>query len=314
MKRASSFFAVISLLAAPILAQGDDLEPWFNGTLLSAGAGVGTEGGLSAFPVIDVKSTFGAYNNDWAAEKKDGSLEVSGDIWLGYGIGKIISLEAIPGILYTKNKDVSSVGIQDLPLFLGVKLLNDVQGGFSPDIKLRIRHVLPLAKYENLDASKNGTDAIGSGSQKIGLDMIIQKRFKVGTSSYLRSRINFGGIIFTSKVAINGITSYGGDANSQGLLTPGKSLYAGFSLEYLIAHNWGFGIDAHYSLSYADRFTGNSVAAVGKAEKSQKIVVSPQFQYSVTEDFGLVLGGHVTIAGQNTSRGAGGTLALSYTF
>ncbi len=314
MRTTCSFLAVILLLAAPVFAQEDNLEPWFTGSLLSAGAGVGSEGGLAAFPVISVESIFGTYKNDWSAEKVDNRLEISGDLWLGYGIGKYISIEAIPGMLYTKNKEINAVGINDLPLFLGVKLLNDAQGGFTPDVKFRIRHVVPLGKYENLDASKNGADGIGSGSQKLGFDLIVQKRLQLGDSSYLRPRINFGGIAYASKVALNGISSYGGDTNTQGHLDPGKSLYGSFSLEYLIGHNWGFALDTLYTLKFADKFNGNSVAAVGSSESSQKITVSPQFQYSATEDFGLVLGGHMVVAGKNASRSAGGTLALSYSF
>ena len=132
------------------------------------------------------------------------------------GLTDTMDLQLLFQDIYQIQGGESSNQIGDTSVRLAFQMLEDRHdGGWVPDLMFFARESFPTGRYEQLDPELKGTDASGSGAYATSLGVNVQKVLLPSDLHQLRLRLNLS-FQFPSGVAVRGLSSYGGSAETAG--------------------------------------------------------------------------------------------------
>jgi hypothetical protein len=288
--------------------------PWLTGSLLAPSGHTTAPGGISISPTLTYSDGFGIYDSHRhkistiESDTFNPSIDFSYGLtpWMDVGLG-------IPYVFNSKNGE-SDHGLSDIKLKVGFQAMNAVAGSWVPDVKFTLAEVLPTGKYQRLDPVRNGTDAAGAGSYQTSLTMTVQKMWHLANDHFLRGRLGLGYNV-PSHVNVHGVNAYGGAANTEIRVKPGKTFTADLGAEYTLNQNWAAAMDFSYSSESKNRFTGS--AGTGgdvsiSTPSSDSFSMAPAIEYNFNEDLGVIAGVWFTISGRDSRDFVSGVVSLSY--
>lgn len=313
MTTARAVRVLMALLAlsssmTPATAQDDgddDKPPWFTGPLLVPGAQVVGAGGLYFQPYFYVGEGLGIYNNGLSARRTAVEKTLNLQLATAYGITERFEVQVEAQVLWNGDNGESDAGAGDTQLELHYALADDDPDGWMPAVRADYVQIFPTGEFENLDASRNGTDARGSGSFAPTFQLNFMKTFHLGGDHFFRPDVSLIASVPLDG-QVHGLNVYGGGDGTDGTVHPGNAVTAYVSGEYSLTRHWAIGFDSTYTYVDATHFTGNpgvnpdgTPAEVG-VNSSYQITLSPQLEYNFDGHQGLVMGPWFTVVGKGS--------------
>ncbi|PCI76458.1 hypothetical protein COB21_04305 [Candidatus Aerophobetes bacterium] len=287
---------------------------WFTGPLLSP-TPINMEPGHPAIePFVTFGSSYGNYDNNWNLQRNGNEWFINPYLDVQFGITNRIGVEFLGSFISNFKQGVSSTRMQDSVILLGFQVANDIKDSWMPDIRVDLQQVFPTGNYRHLDPDNLGVDSTGQGAFQTGTLLIVQKQFypKMGRISVEAST----GCLFAADVKIQGLSAYGGGANTDGKVHPGPTLATFFSVEYSISRQWGCGFDSVYTYQGKSTFDGNTGGpsiVVGFPSSSQ-FALAPFVEHTFSSNMGILIGSWCTVGGRNARAFASGYFSFLYLF
>ncbi|MFI5333973.1 MAG: hypothetical protein ACHQT8_02255 [Chlamydiales bacterium] len=322
MKRLLALFLLL-----PILARGEEYpapttaneveEFWSTGTLLSPFAYVTPKGYIDVEPMLFVTRTNGRYDRNWRAQDAPKAVNVNALLVVQIGITDRIDFQIIPDAFYNHIQGTSSTNFGDLPLGFDFQLLSEKKGEWWPAIKFSIIEIFPTGKYQRLDPKKNGTDVTGLGAYATVPFLVFSKRVNLPKPYSLNTYFTLE-YLFAPPVHVRGYNTYGGGFGTRGTVRPGNIFTAILSGELNLTKNWVLVLDIQNIYGNKSSFSGKhgknadgTRASVG-APSFNELTLAPAIEYNFSAKWGVIAGAWFAIAGRNTERFAGGTIAINW--
>lgn len=298
--------------------QKSHFKPWFTGSLLSGSGVTLPKGMVNPELYLFVTHFTGHYNSDWKGVSTSRAVSVNPLLDLVYGLTDNMDLTILPALSSNFAQGASDTRVNDFRLYLGFQLSRNNALTWKPDIRLVLKTTYPTGHYQHLNPHKNGTDATGLGSYRVGFGLNFQKlRYLHNSKRLLRMRLNLDYHIL-SDVHVHGFNVYGGGYGTKAKVYPGGIFSTILSLEYTFTQHWIGAIDMTYLTEGATHFSGYpGVTAAGTLAnlsfpRKQQFSLAPAIEYAFSKNLGLIFGPWFTIAGKNSPRFISYVIALNY--
>jgi hypothetical protein len=299
------------LLAAPRAALGDEALPagdahldgyaaWWTGSLLASPGHTLPAGRVMLEPYLMYAEPL--------AQKPQRSLALL--VVAQAGLTRALDLQLAVEGAYRARSGVSSTQLGGVSGRLAFQVLEDHPEDWTPALLFFAQESFPTGRYMHLDPALNGTDASGGGTFTTTLGLSAQKVFWPSLRLPLRLRLNLSGQAPTA-VTVEGPSVYGGSADTQGTVFPGKGLRALVAGELHLTPHWVAALDFGYahagpdvcvtrpisiSIPVAPVARGIPVARVARiaapvgGPARDTVTIAPAVAYTFTESIGLIGG------------------------
>lgn len=292
------------LLTQPARAQDEGL-PWFTGPLLVPTALTGGAGALWVQPYLFAGEGLGIASGGLSLRNQTTETTLNPQLLLGYGFTDQFEMQLDLQAIWSFEDGASSFGTGDTALEIHYQIFGDDPEGWRPAVRTDYLQYFPTGSYDELDAAKKGTDARGTGAWASVFALNLTKTFFLGDEHFLRPHLTVLWAL-PRDVDVRGLNTYGGGSGTDGTVDPGNAVTAYVSGEYSFNRHWAFAFDSTWTWVGATRFHGfagsnpdGTPATVGMGSGYQ-ITISPQVEYCIDADQGIVAGPWVTVAGHNT--------------
>lgn len=292
-------------------------NPWYAGPLITGSAHTLDPGLFNMQPYLYVIDNYGRYNTHRDSVDIPDLVQVNPVIYLQTGIYKGFDITIGPGYIYNKQKGVSSSGFADFPVSLGIQIINERP--YIPAVRVVITETFPTGKYDELNPSKNGLDAIGAGSYQTNFSLNFGKVvWWISTHPIaLRFSMNFK---IPSKVHVKGFNAYGGGYHTDGHVRVGKTFTGDIGIEYSFTQRWVLATDIVYTYSGKSSFYGiPGVDATGKpaftgGPFSDQLSLAPAIEYNPSGSIGILGGVWFSVYGRSSFNFVSGILSYTQVF
>ena len=85
------------------------------------------------------------------------------------------------------------------------------------------------------------------------------------------------------------------------------------AMEYTLTRNWAFAADLFYVYSNKTKFSGTTLAPIGRPS-SEQLSFAPAIEYNWNINVGIITGAWVTLTGRNSSCFRGSVTAVNVYF
>lgn len=290
--------------------------PWYTGPLL-APAGHTIPRGHTNLELYDFNTVIpGIYNNAGHVFRTPNNRSYAFYPIFSHGLTDKIDIQLVPAYDYNQNNGPHSQHIGDTGVVLGYQLLEQKGARFRPDLRVTVLEILPTGRYENLNPAKKGTDSTGLGSYQTGLNLNFQHLTELGEVHYLRSRLSLG-YVKASRVHIEGFSSYGGNAATNGSIDPGDLISADLAGELSLTQNWVAVMEVFANNRQASAFKGlPGLDAEGDFDtighgRGKQVSLAPALEYNFSPNVGIISGVWFTVYGHQTAKFASYVVALN---
>ena len=314
-------FSFVQIFAANPPAHLPESEfiyhPLFTGPLLTPETHVVQGGHVNLEPYVYVNTDYGNYTGNWSYSDTTDTQSVNPLLYTQIGLTSFMDMALTPQFFTYFSGGETTTGVGDFEVEFDFQLI--AGGGFkqSPSLLFNIGEIFPVSKYSNLNPSKNGTDAIGSGTYQTTCGFVVGKNFDFGGRHFLATRYSIS-YSYSTPVHVKGFNTYGGGNGTDGYVYPGNAFVLLSGFEYSLTRNWVLAIDLQYQHIDRNRFSGvngvlaNGSEAINSAPSSESFSMAPAIEYNWSETWGLIAGCWFTIAGRNASAFASGIVAVNY--
>lgn len=315
-QKMAAYLLSLAIGICGLMANSFALSPWFTGPLLAPAGHTLPKGHQNYEPYLFFTDNIGVYNNHWHSQHVPESRTLSPTMVFTQGVTNRIDVQLIAPYNFNNHEGENDSNLGDISAVIGYQLLNEKSGSLMPDLRVTLQEGFPTGKYKNLDASKAGTDATGSGSFQTSFGLNFQKMFQVMPAHALRTRLSFTYTI-PSSVHVTGVNSYGGVSGTDGHVKPGKKFATDLGFEYQLTQHWVPALDVTYSYTTQSSFSGTAgtisglPAEVG-SPRGEQVSVAPALEYNFNSHLGIIGGAWFTVAGKNSARFSGGAIAVNY--
>jgi len=286
--------------------------PWLTGPVIAGPGHSLKPGEWEVQPYLIVKENRGVYSNQWHRMRSHGINEVNPFLIYGIGVFKNFDFHLTLPLEYRSKHGQRSLGLSDISAELGYQVCKDVRDMWLPDIRFVLKEIFPSGRFNNLNASKNGTDAMGAGAYSTGLGANFQKLFYTFKTQFLSMRLNLGYAI-SSRARVHGLNTYGGTADTDGRVRLGNAFTAVVSAEQTLSRRWALAIDVQFQHIAKTRFSGTSSNPSSmNASSSVQWSLAPAIEYNISANAGIILGAWFTVAGRNSSDFTSWVLSFTY--
>lgn len=319
-------FSTIMMLSI-FLCQSSYADPWFTGPLLAIAAQNEEPGHFSGYINTGIALSDNIYDQHWAlVDQQHYSTSVTTSE-LSWGLTDKVDVQYDFIYKINQHERRSYEHIGDTVVTLGYQALTQKQN-HGPDLRLIIQEILPTGLYNQLTPILNGVEATGSGSYQTLLGINLQYLSQLTPEHYLNSHLNIG-YNFPGDVSIQGLSVYGGTSATRGTINPGNSVNIDIAEELSLTQNWAVVIEANFNYQRASSFRGtvgtrqagdpSPVSShfpyaknqflptkfnIGNPEigsgNQDQITLAPAIEYNMSENFGVISGVWLTVAGKNT--------------
>ncbi len=312
---------------------GPNQAPWFTGPLLTPSAAVVTGGNFNLEPYLYVDSIFGSYDSSGHTQSEPHFTQVNMQVSIQLGLNRWMDLVIIPQMYWNHVDGAKSLEMGDTVMGFDFQLLSASYSNWAPNIKLAIRESIPTGNYQNLNASKNGTDASGTGSYSTTAGLVFSRLFHLYRTHFLSVRFS-SSFTYHAPTFVHELNTYGGGTSTRGWIYPGNTYLLLLGLEYNLTKHWALAMDVAALWNNKTRFSGEKgfvagtnlpasvVRRFGKffnltessigSSSSRQFSLAPAVEYLFNPSVGMIAGVWFTIAGRNTSQFANGVVALNY--
>ena len=285
----------------------DSEMPWFTGPLLAPSVHTIPTGHADFEPYLFFWAYTGSYNQNWQSKSSPNFYSVQLQVPGWVGLTSFMDLSIAPKIMYQFTRGARDFQFGDIPVTISFQLLNEKPGTWWPAIKLGLQATIPSAKYDNLDPSKLGTDAAGTGTWFPNATLAMGRLFLLPNDHFLSPRLVFNYAV-PNATRVKNLNAYGGTAGTRGTVYPGNVCWGDLGLEYNLTQNWALAFDLFYVHSNKNRFSGFAgmiapgVPAVMTRPSSEQLSLAPAIEYNWSANIGLIGGVWFTVTGRNSSR------------
>lgn len=286
--------------------------PWLTGPIVAAPGHALKPGQWETQPYLIVTDNTGSYTDQWRRVKNNGINVVNPFLIYGIGLFKNCDFHMTLPMEYRSKHGQKSIGLTDIGINFGYQIAKDKRGKFIPDIRLVLKESFPSGRFKNLSASKNGTDALGSGAYTTGFGVNFQKLFYTFGTQFLSMRLNLEYAIST-RAHVRGLNAYGGTADTDGRVRLGNEFTAVFSAEQTLSRRWALAFDLQLQQIAKTRFSGTS-SNPGSMNAPSLIQwsLAPAIEFNLNANAGFILGAWFTIAGKNSPDFTSWVLSFTY--
>jgi len=290
--------------------------PWLTGPLLAPSGHVVPVGHVNIEPYLFANVATGAYNGHWKPLSAEHNFyNINTEIPIQFGIFNRWQFSFNPQFSWNHIDGASHWVYNDMPFEFDFQIYYDTPGTWAPAVKLALRAVAPLGRYQKLDPKNKGTDIGGSGSWNPGVGLVFSRLFHYTGVHFLATRL---ALFYTipNSVHVKGFNAYGGGRHTHGTVYPGAFFTADLGLEYTLAQKWALALDVLYVHSNHTRFKGHKGETDGVANSvggpsSEQISLAPAIEYNWNANYGIIAGVWFSIAGRNTAEFINGVIALN---
>lgn len=313
MKKLSLILLIICLQCSLFSQNTQEYEPYYAGTLLSYYAVNAAPGEISIQPYVFLSRTYGIYKPNWSLQSQKYIDRAELSLILETGITSFLDVGASFNTVYGHSGSSNSVRYADMQLYFGLQLLLDKRGTWQPDLRLVLLENFPTGQYQKLDPNKYGTQIAGFGSYQTSIVLVTRKIFYTFPHPF-NFCLNLIYILSTS-TDVKGLSVYGGDINTRGVVKPGDQFIANLGMEFSFTQNWAVGMDIHYThLNKSVFHKRRSTSSVAGLPSSEVFSLAPCLEYNYSENFSLAGGVWFTVAGRNGLAFASGVFNVFYYF
>jgi hypothetical protein len=291
---------------------------WFTGSLEAPSPALPKAGIFATEPYFIYSSNTGSYDNSGAHHStgNDGN-QFQTIVLLKYALTDRISVQAIPSVVQSWNKQSNGTGIGDLPVEVDYRFNDENNMTGFPSVTASLGINLPTGHYERLHPSLNGLDGLGSGSYTLKEGLLAQSLFD--TSGHHPVRLRFYAEAFepVATVPVQGISVYGTDQGFGGHATPGFASVLGIGGGIALDQQWVLALDLVQHFSGGSHLLGNEVAGPlvnTKAPGSARTAVAPAVEYNLSDSLGIIAGVEFSVAGRNSGSYVAPQIAVSMAF
>jgi hypothetical protein len=288
--------------------------PLFSGTLLSFYAKNADPGRLSVQPFVFFNRRYGFYNADSVVDTTTNVHLVQTLLSLEAGLTKVIDATLLLTSVYARSPVGSRFHGGDTALYLGFQLMEDKKNSFKPDLRLVVGESLPTGVFSGLRLNASEVDFSGDGSFDTIFVLIWRKAFRTRSEHDWDLNLNLY-YITSTKVEVNGLSIFGGDGGTSGVVTPGDQYICNVAYEYLFTKHWELGIDIRYEHQNSSGFRPNRL--LGKqagTPSSERLSLAPCIGYSRDENFSIEAGWWFSVWGRNAIAFASAAATIFYYF
>lgn len=303
----------------PPVSPTEDLNlPWFTGPLLAGGGNTIPAGHVNIEPYLFYTKAYGQYNsNRQAVGFPNNFYTFSPTMVLSVGINKFMDIGATLPYNYSSTEGQTNSAMGDSTVSLGFQLIKGVSNTWRPSIRGVISETVPTGNYQNLNPSKLGTDATGTGAYQTSLGLNIQQLWQVSATKYINNRLAFG-YTFPSTSHVEGVNTFGGTPQTTGDEKLGSQFSADLAFEYTLTNHWVPAIDILYTANGTSNFTGiagtnvNGLPAIENGPSGDELSLAPAIEYNFNSHFGIIAGPWFSVAGRNATQFVSGVIAFNY--
>jgi len=292
-------------------------NPWYAGPLLTGSASMMPPGMANIQPYLFVTDNFAVYDKARNVVNVPDLWNINPQFIIQTGITSWCDIAATVQTTTNSRHSSQSTFFGDSTISLGFQLLK--QGLWVPGVKLGINETFPTGRYQNLKASRNGTDSTGGGSYVTGIALKFGKLVFWSYKHPMNLRLTMTYNVPTT-VHVHGLNSYGGGIGTNGKVRPGNNFNASLGIEYSFTQRWVLANDLVYQVGARTKFNGKlgtnpdgTPAAVG-GNSNDQLSIAPAIEYNPTPNLGILGGAWVTVYGRNASDFVSGIISVTYTF
>ncbi len=283
-------------------------SPFYTGPLLAPSAHTVPYGYFNTQPYYFLTKNYGTYSRSWRKQGTRSNLQHRFLTVLQYGLTNFMDIDLTVQAFLNRNRDQHFFGYGDTNLATGIQLLEGVIETVIPSCVMQVSMNFPSGKYRHMRASKQGTDATGSGAYGVGASLNFQKNFNsifrrdIDPTKYhpFLFRWSFAYTI-NSRTTVKGINAYGGAPGTEGTVKVGNNFTSIFAWEFSLTKRWVFATDWQYTATAPSKFSGNNGGAVVGTPGNQNWSVAPAIEFNANDKFGALGGAWFSLAGRNSS-------------
>ena len=304
----SSTLLLVLAPAAPAMAASSSpaavgIDPYFIGSLLAPNPAVGKAGTLAIQPTILYAIQPGAFDakgGSSVSANRITALETATSI--RYGVTNEFTVQVIPTTAAIADQRGFSSGSQvgDTAVDLDYLLLRGNSETALPAITASLGLDIPSGRYENL---ANASDGFGNGTYRARLGLIGQSVLFGESQHPIRVRVYANGEIPLGGVGLHGFTTFGTDGAFDGFGTSGISGTFGAAIEYGFTQKFVFAFDVFHGFNTTNHVHGvetNGTPVSFASGGADVTEIAPAFEYSLSNNLGVVAGVALSVAGHNT--------------
>lgn len=278
--------------------------PWYTGALLTSGAHNTPAGTYAIQPILFVRNTFATFDEHYHSKSIPNTLTIQPIITFQMGWLPWLDFSAAIQCLYKKQSHKEAFYWGDTSLKWGFQLMKEEEK--SPAIKLTLTESIPTGKYEQLNPSRNGIDATGSGSYITNLSLNVSKLFRILPFHPFSCKASFNYAI-PSSVHVREFNAYGGGIGTKGWVKIGHVIAIDTAIEFSLTQQWALAIDLTYSHQSRSTFSGNrgqtltnKPAFVG-TPSNESLNTALALEYNQSDRLGFLAGIWLPIIGRNSA-------------
>lgn len=292
------------------------IRPWFTGPLLSPGGYVVPPGNYNVQPYFYYSIYNGFYNNHWQVTDYKTMTSCTLILPFKMGIGKGVDWGFTPGVISRYRDNQKYYGLTDWITSFGIQLLDAEIEDPYPALKLSLRLVIPLGKYQHLDPKKLRTDVAGDGVWWPSVGIGFTKLWELNNNHFFEFR---GGVTYfiSTPVTVKGFNTYGGGYDTHAKVYNGNVLTLNLGAQYNLTQNWALAFDFFFKQKNRNRYKGNPGTSVHGQKltlafpSTDSISLAPALEYNFTDRIGLISGCWFSVCGRNTVRFVNTVVALN---
>lgn len=284
-------------------------EPWLTGPLLAPSGNVAELGRVNIQTYFDMFVKVAKYNENWKSRSTPNFYNIRSTTELQVGVLPRVDVHITPIVSYRETMGQHSVYFGDMPFSLNIQVYRPNHYKKGPHVKVGGKLNFPTGKYNNLTPGKRDTDATGSGCWYPGPRAAISKFWHITGQHFLEWRWG-AEYRFGVPVSIKGVSSYGGDSETKGSITPGDFYRLVTAFQYTIKKRWAMACDLMYTHFDRDHFSGKTTAPVGE-NSGEQISLAPALEYNWSSKVGLIGGVWFSLAGRNRSHFINGIISCN---
>lgn len=294
-------------------------QPWYTGPLIASDGSNLAPGFVNVQPYLFFKDTYGEYNKAWGHHSNPSTFTFKAEMYFQTGITKWLDVAIIANSFFKEKEGKTAFDVGDTSVEFGLQLLRGKDLTAIPYVRLIIEEVFPTGKYNNLNPTKEGIDATGSGSYETIFNLIFQKTVFWFTNHPIRWRTN-AAYTYSTKVSVKNFNVYGGGFGTRGKVAPGGVITGILAFEFSFNQRWVFAMDTVYVYARKTTFKGTpgltseGTAASNSTGSSDTTSLAPVLEYNFNENFGILAGSHFTIRKRNATKFTSGIISATYTF
>lgn len=313
----ASIFALACASASPARAGDTAIDPWYTGSLLSPSPAAPRAGLLAFEPYVYGSISNYAYGpNGGITRRADPTSSLQTLTLIKYGITDNLSLQIIPTTSDVSDAAGFDSGSQrgDTSAEFEYLLSRGDNRTGAPKVSASVGVNLPTGRFDHLDGPADGS---GVGTYRLRLGLLAQSLLFSQSEHPVRVRVYGQGLLPLTGSGITGYSTYGTDGLFRGYATSGAAYDVGASIEYSFTQRFVFALDIYEGYNASSNVRGfeiNGPFITSHSGSSASTQIAPAFEYSFNDNFGVIVGVNLSVAGYNTSTIVQPQVALNYVF